>query len=166
MILKLLLIVLISPFFKPGDDPQTFRKMYTEAVFKQEKAEAMLGMLSARPKTPLVTGYLGAVNMIMAKHVFNPMRKLSLFKTGTTYMDQSINEKPADAELRLLRYTIQVSAPSFLGYNSKIRTDKTFLLNSLRSGTVKDEELVRMIAGFLNQQENTPAEKQLLKKYL
>lgn len=92
-------------FFVNGkeNDIQAIQKMFIEAVEKSEKAEQLTSLLSAKPKTPLVNGYLGAVNMVMAKHAINPFRKLSFFRTGKAYLDNSIRQSNSDPELRAFK---------------------------------------------------------------
>ena len=136
--------------------------MYTQSVEHRESAEQLIRLLSAKPKTPLMTGYLGAVNMVMAKHVFNPVSKLKYFRAGKGYLENGIRKSPADAELRFLRHAIQVSAPSFLGYNADKQADRSFLMSSLRSGKIKDKQLQTSIVKFLMMQESTPGEKKFL----
>ena len=163
---KILFIFILFFVNDKENDIQTIRKMFTEAVEKKEKAEHLISVLSSKPKTPLINGYLGAVNMVMAKHAINPFSKLSFFNTGKGYLDSSIKQNNSDPELRLLRYTIQVSAPSFLSYNSEISADRAFLMNSLNSEKIEDKQLQLAIANFLKLQKCTPTEKKMISKYL
>lgn len=136
--------------------------MYSQSVENRESAEQLIRLLSAKPKTPLMTGYLGAVNMVMAKHVFNPVSKLKYFRSGKVYLDKSIRQSPADPELRFLRHAIQISAPSFLGYSAEKKADRSFLMSSLRSGKIKDKQLQNSIVKFLMMQESTREEREFL----
>jgi len=145
-----------------GEDIRLIRRMYTQSVENRENAEQLIRILSATSKTPLITGYLGAVNMVMAKHVFNPVSKLNYFRSGKVYLDNSIRQSPADPELRFLRHAIQVSAPSFLGYNADKKADRSFLMNILRSGKIKDKQLQNSIVKFLIMQEPTVEERKFL----
>lgn len=157
-----LFLILILLFSTNGEDIRVIRRMYTESVENRESAEQLIRLLSAKPKTPLTTGYLGAVNMVMAKHVFNPVSKLNYFRSGKGYLDKSIRQSPADPELRFLRHAIQVTAPSFLGYNAEKQVDRSFLMSRLQSGKIKDKQLQMSIVKFLMIQKATEAEKKLL----
>lgn len=143
-------------------DISLIRKLYTESVGEKEKAEQLIGLLSAMQQTPLTRGYLGAANMVMAKHVLNPVKKLSYFRTGREYLDGSIKKSPEDAELRFLRHAIQVSAPSFLGYNQEKAADRRLLISRLRAGSMQDKQLRLSVVKFLLVQQNTTEEQQLL----
>ena len=102
----------------------------------------------------------------MAKHVFNPISKLSYFKSGKGDLDKSIRQSPADPELRFLRHAIQVSAPSCLGYNAERKADRSFLMSSLRSGKIKDKQLQNSIVKFLMMQQSTEEENKFLNDIL
>jgi hypothetical protein len=140
------------------------RKLYAESVMKKEKAEQLIGILTPMQGTPLMTGYLGAANMVMAKHVLNPIKKISYFRTGREYLENSIKKSPDDTELRFLRHAIQVSAPSFLGYDADKVADRRLLMNRLRSGSIKDKQLQRSVVQFLLLQDNTAEEKLMLNR--
>src|SRR5690606_30883120 len=71
--------------------------------------------------------YLGALQAILAKHVFNPISKLNTFKEGKKNIEQAIKIEPDNAELRFIRLSIQKNAPSFLGYRSRINEDIEFI---------------------------------------
>ena len=88
-----------------------------------------------------------AATMIMAKHAFNPFSKLSHFNKGKNMLQQAIAADRQNVELRLLRYSIQKSAPSFLGYRDEMAADKNFLKTNLPA--LKDATLKQMIADAL-----------------
>ena len=161
---KILLVFVLLMTSNTGAEISVIRKLYTESVDKKEKAEELIELLTAMPKTPLVNGYLGAANMVMAKHALNPVKKLNYFRTGREYLDNSIRNSPDDTELRFLRHAIQVSAPSFLGYNAQKGADRRLLINRLRSGNVKDKQLRLSVVQFLLLQENTTEEKEMLNR--
>jgi hypothetical protein len=146
------------------DDFVLIRSRFSQAVEKKAKAEELLEILKAKPKTPFNTGYLGAVYMVMAKHAFNPVMKFSYFSTGKDYLDSSIRQSPGNEELRFLRYSIQVSAPSFLGYNAHKEADRALLMRNLKSGKITDKQLQATIVKFLMRGKCTAEEKMMLSK--
>jgi hypothetical protein len=162
--MKVLLLVVLLMAGNTTTDISAIRRLYTESVGRKEKAEELLGLLTAMPKTPLKMGYLGAANMVMAKHALNPVKKLSYFRTGREYLDNSIKKSPEDTELRFLRHAIQVSAPSFLGYNAEKGADRRLLMSRLQAGSVKDKQLRLSVVQFLLLQENTAEERQMLNR--
>ncbi|SKB34075.1 hypothetical protein [Daejeonella lutea] len=98
---------------------------------------------------PLLLGYKGGANMLMAKYVINPFSKLSYFKKGKGMLEKAIQADNKNVELRFLRYTIQNNVPSFLGYNDHMTADKSFLTQSISN--VRDPELKKIITSYLKQ---------------
>ncbi len=60
-----------------------------------------------------------------------PLAKLSRFNRGKQMLEEAIQNAPNNPDLIFLRYSIQRSAPSFLGYDSNLNKDRKFLLNAL-----------------------------------
>lgn len=83
----------------------------------------------------------------MANHVFNPVTKLRYFNNGKSILENAIAKAPANTELRYLRLTIQLNAPSFLGYNKMIEADKMFLQKNVTA--TEDADLKKMITDYL-----------------
>lgn len=125
------------------------RQLYLQAPADEEKCQTLLQMVNAysAKSHPLLAGYKAAATMIMAKHVFNPFSKLSHFNNGKKMLQQAIAVDGQNVELRLLRYSIQKSAPSFLGYRSELAADENFLKTSFLS--VQDVVLRQMILDAL-----------------
>jgi hypothetical protein len=167
MVLKTLLVIIFSGTISIQEtDLITIRQLYPQAVEQKETADRLKALLLKKRRTPLVSGYLGAVKIVMAKHAFNPIRKLSYFNNGKNELENSIKQLPAEPELRFLRYAIQVSAPAILNYRSKKAHDRSFLIKWLRSKGIKDEHLKSSIAWFLLEHECPPGEKAFLKQLL
>jgi hypothetical protein len=78
-------------------------------------------------------GYLGGLQTIWANHVFNPINKLKTFKEGKINIEKAIKLDPDNVELRFIRLSIQKNAPSFLGYNSNINSDKEFIKSNQKT---------------------------------
>src|SRR5436190_6706863 len=73
------------------------------------------------------SAYKACATMIMAKHCFNPFKKLSYFNEGKALLEKCISSQPENPEIRYLRFTVQSSAPRFLCYNKSLQEDKDFL---------------------------------------
>jgi len=91
--------------------------------------------------------YLGATKTIMAKFAWSPYQKLAYFNEGKGILEKTIQNEPGNIEIRYLRLTIQLSAPSILSYNAAIESDKKYILNRLKS--LSDEDLKNRITRFL-----------------
>lgn len=135
--------------------------MYAKSVESKQTAQNLLSILEKQEQSTFVLGYKGATKMVMAKHVFNPFTKLSYFNAGKKMLNTAISKDNENVELVFLRYATQVSAPSILGYNHHIESDKKLILQSLNNSQI-DEQLAKTIVSFMKQQKLTPEEKQQL----
>ena len=110
---------------------------------------------------PVYTAYKASGLMMNAKHVGNPLDKLSTFSKGKNLLEQTVTKEPSNLEIRFLRLTMQANSPSFLGYSDAIPRDKKFVLQSVKSET--DIELKNMIVAYLQKSDIlTQSEKQKL----
>ncbi|WP_199118032.1 hypothetical protein [Pedobacter sp. ASV28] len=145
---------------------QSIRDMYVKAIESKKSTEQLLNILEKKEQTPFVIGYTGATKMLMARHTFNPFKKLSHFRTGKQLLEKAISKDAENVELIFLRYAIQVSLPPILGYNEHIETDKNYILKTLQKQELKEKHLEIAIVNFLKKQQLAPAERQqLLKQY-
>jgi hypothetical protein len=143
-----LLAVLLSATLNREVELVNLRRHYEKAVNNQYVANELLKRLEQMPPaTPLYVGYTGAVNMILAKFLNNPINKLESFNKGKYMLERAIKESPDDLELRFLRYTVQSNTPIFLGYSNNLKSDKVFLL--LHVDDAKDKDLQNRIVLFL-----------------
>lgn len=135
--------------------------MYAKSVESKQAAQNLLAVLEKQEQNAFVIGYAGATKMIMAKHVFNPITKLNYFNAGKKMLNKAISKDNNNIELLFLRYATQVSAPSILGYNNYIETDRKQILKGLSSNQL-DEQVATTIISFMKQQELTSEEEQQL----
>ncbi|MEF9476960.1 hypothetical protein OWR28_03705 [Chryseobacterium sp. 1B4] len=54
----------------------------------------------------------------------------ALVKTGATSLEGIIKSNPNNAELRLIRMSVQENIPKIVGYRGSLKDDKAFLLNN------------------------------------
>jgi hypothetical protein len=80
----------------------------------------------------LLLGYKGAIELGMARHHPNLIKKMGYFGDGKECLEKSITISPESIELRFLRLTIQTNLPTFLGYSDDIEKDKAFVLSHLK----------------------------------
>ena len=100
--------------------------------------------------------------MIMAKHVRNPISKMTWFNKGKKMLEAAIKADEKDVELRCLRFGIQSNVPSFLNYKENINKDKKFILQSYPH--VIDPTLKKNIISYMTQWGDlTTKEKEMLK---
>lgn len=108
-------------------DLDIVRTNYGKAVSDKKLCMLMIKQLHTVKSNPIYLGYLGGFQTIRAKHVFNPLKKLSTFKEGKKNLELAIIKEPQSAELRFIRLSIQKNAPSFLGYSNQMETDILFI---------------------------------------
>lgn len=103
------------------------RANYDKAVTDKKLCNQMIEDLKEAEQTPLFLAYLGALQTIWANHIFSPISKLNTFNQGKKNIEKAVSADKDNAEIRFIRLSVQKNAPSFLGYNSMIKTDEAFL---------------------------------------
>lgn len=98
-------------------------------------------------KEPVYLGFLAVGKFFMAKHAFNPLKKMSYFNEGKKLMENSLKAEPGNLEVRLMRLITQESVPKILGYSQNISEDRTYLTRSYKNTT--DEDLKIYIKDYL-----------------
>ena len=98
-------------------------------------------------KEPVFLGFLAVGKFFMAKHAFNPLKKMSYFNEGKKLMERSLKAEPDNLEVRLMRLITQESVPKILGYSQNISEDRTYLTRSYKN--TKDEDLKIYIKDYL-----------------
>ena len=138
--------------------------MYIKSNDHEKTCKEMIALLKPYDESnnPLFMGYKAGANMIMAKHVINPISKMSWFNKGKKMLEAAIKADAKDVELRCLRFGIQSNIPSFLNYKQDITRDKKFILQNYPQ--VKDPLLKKNIISYMTKWGDlTAAEKELLK---
>lgn len=148
--MKLLLALLL--FLSVDLDQQLkiseVRSLYKQAAEKEAAAEKLLKVTESYTSgDPLLLGYHAVAQMMMAKHVGNPFKKLSYFNSGKEIFTEAIEAAPTNVELRFLRFAVQAETPGFLNYKQDIEEDKKILL--AQAPLLKDAQLKKMILNYL-----------------
>ena len=143
-------------------DMNEVRALYKEGVNDENSCERLLKIsASSANESSLIQGYKASGMLLMAKHVFNPLSKMSYFKKGKQMLEKAIASDKNDIELRFLRFTAQTNMPFFLGYSANIESDKEFILYSFPK--IKDKELKNFMIPVLRKSKYlTDHEKQQL----
>ncbi|QHT66525.1 hypothetical protein GXP67_07570 [Rhodocytophaga rosea] len=135
-ILTLLVLILFSALTagdNPSTDMNTIRQEYIEAVNSDNKTDELLKKLSKTAGTePLLIAYKGATEALKAKHAFNPYTKLSYLKKSNESLQQAIQLRPQDVEIRFLRFSIQHYLPAFLRSDKELQEDKSVIIEHLK----------------------------------
>ncbi|SFI62383.1 hypothetical protein SAMN05421638_0320 [Kaistella treverensis] len=139
---KISLLLLL--FFMNVTNAQNL-KDYRTLLQKGENSEVAAKMLIEKSssafnetKEPIYAGFLAVGKFFMAKHVFNPLKKMSYFNEGKKTMDAAVKSDPKNLEVRLMRLITQESVPKLLGYYQNIEEDRTFLTRNYKNSADKD----------------------------
>ncbi len=145
-----ILLILLPTCVQAAEwDMITVRNLYYKAALSKTDSENLKTILESIPNpNECIKGYIGASYMIEAKHAFNPANKLSYFNNGKNILENAIKNDPGNIELKFLRICIQSNAPSLLGYNMHIETDKKFIL--LKYALNTDLDLKKRIKEFMS----------------
>lgn len=108
-------------------DLENIRTNYVKAVSDKKLCLTMLNQLSTNTQSSLHLVYLGAFQTIWAKHVTNPFSKIRTFNRGKKNIDEAVSAEPNNIEIRIVRLSVQINSPSFLGYRNNIDEDKKFI---------------------------------------
>lgn len=101
---------------------------------------------------PIIIGFKAMSELILCKHVINPISKLSHFQKGKDLLEKAIAIESENSELRFYRYCTQLNVPGILNYSSNLKEDKKFLFNYIEtqaSNPKKDLDLYTRIKKFL-----------------
>lgn len=166
-----LLLLLLTTVAANAPSPTLLqvRNRYENANKGESLCESLLSLVRGHTleSNVVMYGYLGAGETIHAQFSANPYTKLSRFNSGKAKLDAAVGKQPQSMELHFLRFTVQSGAPSFLGYNTQLTADKTFLLGGLKQLSADDYDLYSRIAKYLEQSPQlNAAEKQQLNAIL
>ncbi|WP_415329298.1 hypothetical protein [Chryseobacterium sp. MMS23-Vi53] len=145
-------------FFQSG--LETLRESYAKANSSNVNTEAFI---NAAEKTSgsdaVIQGYKAAAQIMEAK-IAKTNRK-ALVKSGATSLESIIKSNPNNAELRVIRMSVQENIPKIVGYRGSLKDDKAFLLNNYNK---QNASLKNYIKRFATQSKTmTDAERATLK---
>lgn len=156
----LLLLSFLCLSFSAGvqDKVQSARVLYPLAVKSEAQAEKLKNLTAAETQA-LLKAYHGSAIALLAKHYFNPSKKLSLLNNGLSHINEAVAADGKDVEIRFLRFAVEENIPVFVPFTSHIAEDKkilvdrlssahphyTFMLNYLKkSGKLSKEEKLKL----------------------
>jgi hypothetical protein len=149
LLLFLLLFISVNPpVFAKGDDLIKVRKSYYLAVESEENLKEFENILInfSNPNNTIL-GYIGMSFMLKAKYAWLPNDKWEYFNKGKKFLESSISKDPNNIELKFMRFCIQNSTPSFLGYNKNLESDKTDIFKSFAA--ISDNDLKLRISNYM-----------------
>lgn len=100
-----------------------------------------------RTKEPIYGGFAAVGNFFMAKHAFNPIKKISYFNQGKKMLETAVEDDSTNIELRLMRLIAQENIPRILGYHQHVDEDRKLILKGYKK--VDDLDLKNFIIEYL-----------------
>ena len=138
--LLLLLIMLISQLMS-SQNLKEFRTLLQTGEQSEKSAKTLIKKSNTAYKStqePIYAGFLAVGNFFMAKHAFNPIKKMSYFNEGKELMETALQSDPKNLEIRLMRLITQENAPAILGYNKHIKEDRSYLTKEYKNTADND----------------------------
>ncbi|MFD2599125.1 hypothetical protein ACFSQ3_09180 [Sphingobacterium corticis] len=149
MIKSILFFLFALPVLVFATNVDQVRNQFSQAVSDSEICGQLIKSLEVKKSISSVErAYLGALQTIWAKHTGNPIQKWKTFQRGKENLEKAVAASTNDVEVRLLRHSVQVNCPKFLGYNDHLANDKAFI--SARRSEVTHPELKKMLNAVLD----------------
>jgi hypothetical protein len=152
------------------DKNKLLRRQLMLAVNSSKTNDSLYNILAALPsKSPLITGYIGTLQALKAKHHWNPYYKLKYVKDAQKTFAKAIAADPHNMEVRFLRFSVDYKLPKLLGYTKNMEADKNEIIAQLtqKNYSADNKDLVITIINFLLEANlHTAAEEAFLTKQL
>lgn len=158
--MKLIFSFVAAIIFFFQSDIEAVRNSYAKANDSAANTENFIGIAEKQSGSDAVTlGYKAAAKIMEAK-VSKGNRK-ALVKTGATSLEAIIKSNPNNAELRLIRLSVQENIPKIVGYRGSLKDDKAFLLSNYSKQSAALKNYIKRFA--LQSKTITEAERATLK---
>ena len=126
------------------------RLLYKEATKSEAQAHAFYETVAHVTKSndPVLVAYKGSGLMLLARYEKLANRGPKV-KEAVPWIEEAVAAEPDNAEIRLIRLSVQEHLPKFLKYNKHIDDDRQFIQQALPS--LEDEGLKAMINGYFDE---------------
>jgi hypothetical protein len=153
--MKLIFTLVFSFFSFFQTDLEALRNSYSKANISNENAKNFIELAEKKTSSdPVISAYKAAANVLEAKVTTEKNKRKSFVKSGATSLESIIKSNPNNAELRVIRMSVQENIPKIVGYNKNLKEDKTFLLTNYAK---QSPELKNYIKRFIEQSKTTSA---------
>ncbi|PZU08447.1 MAG: hypothetical protein DI622_16965, partial [Chryseobacterium sp.] len=114
-------------FFQSG--LESLRESYSKANSSNANTEEFINIAEKTSGSDaVIQGYKAAAKIMEAKITKN--NRKALVKSGAASLEAIIKSNPNNAELRVIRMSVQENIPKIVGYRGSLKDDKAFLLNN------------------------------------
>lgn len=130
--MKLLFSFLAGLFlFFQTSDLEALRTSYSKANLSNDNAKKFIELVDKKTSSdPTISAYKAAAKVLEAKVTTEKNKRKSFVKNGATSLESLIKSNSNNAELRVIRMSVQENLPKIVGYNKNLKEDKTFLINN------------------------------------
>ncbi len=123
------------------------RLRYRDATESQASAQHFYEQVKdvSKESKPVMVAYKGAGLMLLARYTKLSERGAKV-REAATWIEDAVARAPNDAEIRLVRLSVQEHLPKIVRYNQHIRADREFVEAALPA--VEDSVLRTMITSY------------------
>lgn len=148
-------------FFQSAD-LEALRNSYSKANLSIEGAKNFIEIAYKKTSSdPVISAYKAAANILEAKVTTEKNKRKSFVRSGATSLESIIKNNPNNAELRVIRMSVQENIPKIVGYNKNLKEDKTFILSNYSKQNASLKTYIRKFA--MQSKTMTATEKNSLK---
>lgn len=142
-----------GPTIQSNDpDLHSIRKQLVTALDNKETTDSLYNSLAAlKNRSALITGYMGTLEALKAKHVWNPFYKIKYLNDAENTFQGAVGKDPHNIEIRFMRFSIEHNLPKFLGYDKNLTADRLEMIKQIdnKNYSAADQRLVKVIILFL-----------------
>lgn len=159
----LLLLILIDSETN-AHSIEEIRNTFQKAIESSTITDKLSSELNKIKKPdPLILAYIASVEALKAKHSWSPMSKLQYMESYKKLMNDAVSKSPSNLEIRYLRFNIQKSVPSYLGYSANLSEDQKFIVDAFihKKFDTNNKKLIKEVYDFMVQTKSVSAEEKL-----
>ncbi|WDF47160.1 hypothetical protein PQ459_01455 [Chryseobacterium sp. KACC 21268] len=146
--MKLIFTLMFTFFSFFQSDLESLRTSYSKANSSNENAKNFIALAEKKSSNdPVISAYKSASKILEAKVTTEKNKRKSFVKSGATTLESLISSNPNNAELRVIRMSVQENIPKIVGYNKNLKEDKTFLINNYSKQNADLKSYIKQFAG-------------------
>ncbi|MBW8522389.1 hypothetical protein K0U91_07875 [Chryseobacterium chendengshani] len=148
--------------FFQSSDLEALRNAYSKANLSMEGAKNFIEIADKKTSSdPVISAYKAAAEILEAKVTTEKNKRKSFVKSGVTHLESVIKNNPSNAELRVIRMSVQENIPKIVGYSKNLKEDKAFILSNYSKQNAALKTYIKKFA--MQSKTMTAAEKNGLK---
>ncbi|KFC24732.1 hypothetical protein [Chryseobacterium sp. FH1] len=146
--MKLIFTLMFTFFSFFQSDLESLRNSYSKANSSNENAKNFIALAEKKSSNdPVISAYKSASKILEAKVTTEKNKRKSFVKSGATTLESLIASNPNNAELRVIRMSVQENIPKIVGYHKNLKEDKTFLINNYSKQNADLKSYIKQFAG-------------------